>query len=107
MRKLSYIGGNLLYPFMGDRARGQDAPAGPHIVLFAQRIVPVRPITASFADANPFHLAIAGYNRRMLKALPCHGIRLAEPSQRGGISAVQVKWAMAAGDWERVRRLMP
>lgn len=49
----------------------------------------------------------ARYNRRLAEALPPLGIELVELPRKDGISAGEVRRAMAAEDWERVRQLVP
>ena len=56
---------------------------------------------------EPFCPITARYNQRMAEELPRYGIQLIQLPRKDAISASRVRAAMAAENWEEVRRLVP
>lgn len=105
----SYLVSAATFPtyFIKDRARAEDAQADLDIALFAQKIAPTLSITRRFVGTEPFCPITARYNQRMAEELPRYGIQLIQLPRKDAISASRVRAAMAAENWEEVRRLVP
>ena len=105
----SYLVSAATFPtyFIKDRARAEDAQAELDIAMFAQKIAPALSITRRFVGTEPFCPITARYNQRMAEELPRYGIQLIQLPRKDAISASRVRAAMAAENWEEVRRLVP
>jgi [citrate (pro-3S)-lyase] ligase len=81
------------------------------LLLFAERIAPRFHIACRFVGQEPLCPMTAAYNRVMAELLPAHGIQWIELPriQQGGlpISATQVRRALAVGDMDTIRGLVP
>ena len=89
------------------QGRAEAAQADLDIALFAQKIAPALSISIRYVGTEPYCPVTARYNLRLAEELPRHGIELMELPRKDGISASEVRRAMAANDWERVRQLVP
>lgn len=105
----SYLVSAATFPtyFIKDRGRAEAAQAELDIALFARKIAPALSITVRFVGTEPYCPVTARYNLRLGEELPRFGIELVELPRRDGISASEVRRAMAVKDWERVRQLVP
>lgn len=93
--------------FIKDAARASDVQADLDIALFGKRIAPALGIQTRFVGTEPFCAVTRAYNERMKELLPQYGVELVEIERKDSISASAVRRAMAAGDMETVRRLVP
>lgn len=105
----SYLVSAATFPtyFIKEKGRAEAAQAELDIALFALRIAPALSISLRFVGTEPYCPVTARYNQRLFEELPRHGIALIELPRKDGISASEVRRAMAANDWERVRQLVP
>lgn len=105
----SYLVSPATFPtyFIKDRCRAEAAQAELDIALFCQKIAPTLNISVRFVGTEPYCPVTSRYNKRLGEELPRHGIELIELPRKDGISASEVRRAMAANDWERVRQLVP
>lgn len=107
LRKLFGIRSHLPHLLYQGPGPAEDAQADLDIALFAQKIAPTLSITRRFVGTEPFCPITARYNQRMAEELPRYGIQLIQLPRKDGISASRVRAAMAAENWEEVRRLVP
>ncbi|MEA4968929.1 MAG: [citrate (pro-3S)-lyase] ligase [Candidatus Pelethousia sp.] len=105
----SYLVSAVTFPtyFIKDTCRAEAAQAELDIALFCQKIAPALSISIRFVGMEPYCPVTARYNRRLAEELPRYGLELVELPRKGGISAGEVRRAIAANDWERVRQLVP
>ncbi len=105
----SYLVSAATFPtyFIKDTCRAEAAQAELDIALFCQKIAPALSISIRFAGTEPYCPVTARYNLRLAEELPRYGLELVELPRKGGISASEVRRAIAANDWERVRQLVP
>ncbi|MEA5059136.1 MAG: [citrate (pro-3S)-lyase] ligase [Clostridia bacterium] len=105
----SYLVSAATFPtyFIKEQGRAEAAQADLDIALFCRKIAPALSISVRFVGTEPYCPVTARYNIRLAEELPRFGIELVELPRRDGISASEVRRAMAAGNWERVRQLVP
>ena len=80
--------------------------------LFGRHLAPAAGVTRRFVGHEPFCETTASYNRVMAGVLPEYGVQLVEverlkDADGAFVSATRVRAALAAGDTETVRRLVP
>ena len=79
--------------------------------LFAAEIAPCLNITIRFAGEEPFDNVTRQYNESMEQILPKYGIKFVEiPRLKSGgkaISASEVRKLCAAGEFEKIKKLVP
>ena len=108
-----YLVSHTTFPdyFYPDKAVGRAANCLLDVTLFAERIAPRLGITARFVGEEPFSAVTEQYNQCLAELLPKHGISLfvIRRAEIDGIavSATAVREAIAAGDMEKVKRLVP
>ncbi len=93
--------------FIKKEADAEAVNAELDLVLFGERIAPALGITKRFVGTEPFCTVTNVYNEKMKQILPRYGVEVIELERKDGISASTVREAMAAGDLETVRRLVP
>lgn len=82
------------------------------VEIFGQYIAPALNIKKRFAGEEPLDIVTAQYNQTMKRILPQYGIEFIEISRLekkalGTISATKVREAMADGEWDCVKKLVP
>lgn len=104
-----YIISHSTFPtyFIKNTADAENINAELDLVLFGERIAPALNITRRFVGTEPFCAVTNAYNENMKRILPKYGIEVVEIERTGGISASRVREAMAEGDLETVRSLVP
>ena len=104
-----YIISHSTFPtyFIKNEAEAEAVNAELDLVLFGERIAPALGITKRFVGTEPFCAVTNVYNEKMKEILPRYGVEVIEIERKDGISASTVREAMAAGDLETVRRLVP
>lgn len=108
-----YLISSATFPtyFLKDRDQATDVQCMLDVEIFLRYFVPRFSITRRFVGTEPLSHLTARYNEILKAQLPPRGVELTEISrtERGGepVSASAVRAALAAGDKERVRKLVP
>ena len=81
------------------------------VEIFAKEIAPTLGITIRFAGAEPKDNVTRQYNENMKKILPRYGVEFCEIPRKEidgeVISAKTVRAALKAGDWQKLKKLVP
>lgn len=93
--------------FIRDESRADLVKSDLDIELFRERIAPALGISIRFAGEEPFSPVTRAYNERMKELLPERGIRFEEIPRLSGISAGKVRELMDAGEFEKIREMVP
>lgn len=93
--------------FIKSSANASMVNAELDLTLFGSRIAPALGISKRFVGTEPFCEVTRAYNERMKQLLPKYGIEVIELERKDSISASSVREAIARGDVETLRRLVP
>ena len=93
--------------FIRDESRADLVKSDLDIELFCRRIAPALNISMRFAGEEPFSPVTRAYNERMKELLPAHGISFEEIPRLSEISAGKVRSLMEAGEFEKIREMVP
>ncbi len=93
--------------FIRDESRADLVKSDLDIELFCRRIAPALNISKRFAGEEPFSPVTRAYNERMKELLPSYGISFEEIPRLSGISAGKVRELIAAGEYEKARKMVP
>ena len=104
-----YLVSRATFPayFIRDEEHADLVKSDLDIELFCRRIAPALNISRRFAGEEPFSPVTRAYNDRMKELLPAHGISFEEIPRLSDISAGRVRSLMEAGDFEKIRELVP
>lgn len=104
-----YIISHSTFPtyFIKSTADAESVNAELDLALFGERIAPALGITKRFVGTEPYCAVTNKYNEIMKELLPKYGVEVIEIERKDGISASNVRQAMAEGDLETVRSLVP
>lgn len=104
-----YLVSRATFPtyFIKDRAQVENVKTDLDIKIFATRIAPALGITVRYVGTEPYCPVTKAYNECMKALLPGFGIDLIEIPRKDGISASEVRRLMHAGEWEKLRALVP
>ena len=93
--------------FIRDEEHAESVKSDLDLELFCRRIAPALGISVRFAGEEPFSPVTCAYNERMKELLPARGIEFREIPRLDGISAGKVRSLIAAGEYEKVREMVP
>lgn len=93
--------------FIRDEEHADQVKSDLDIELFCRRIAPALNISKRFAGEEPFSPVTRAYNERMKELLPAHGIGFEEIPRLSGISAGRVRELIRAGEFEKIREMIP
>ena len=93
--------------FIRDEEHAESVKSDLDLELFCRRIAPALDIKIRFAGEEPFSPVTCAYNERMKELLPARGIEFREIPRLDGISAGKVRSFIAAGEYEKVREMVP
>ena len=93
--------------FIRDEEHADSVKSDLDIELFCRRIAPALNISRRFAGEEPFSPVTRAYNERMKELLPAHGISFEEIPRLSDISAGKVRDLMEAGDFEKIKEMVP
>lgn len=104
-----YIISHSTFPtyFIKSTADAETVNAELDLALFGERIAPALGITKRFVGTEPFCPVTNKYNEAMKRVLPKYGVEVIELERKDGISASSVRRAIAEGDLETVKKLVP
>lgn len=108
-----YLISNATFPtyFLKDKSKSGTIHCALDVEIFAGKVAPGLGLSCRFVGTEPNDPVTAAYNRALREKLPPRGVevheiqRLEEDGQ--AVSASRVRAALAAGDWEAVRPLVP
>lgn len=108
-----YLISSATFPtyFLKDRDAAQQIHCQLDIAIFTRYYAPRFHITRRYVGTEPLSAMTAEYNKALAETLPLQGIALIQIPRKETdgvpISASAVRAALAKGDWDTVRNLVP